>query len=395
MIDMSVSSTVCAIVPTYNRAAMLKECLDSILALSVPFREIIVVSDGSTDDTESVVKSYGDRVMYLYKENGGKSSALNAALARCASDYVWICDDDDLAAPGNGLMALKTALDDDPALDFAFGKYLSFRDGGGTREFREAGDYSFADEPHVKIRFLEGMFTHLGTMLVRRLAYIKAGAFHEHMIRAQDYDMVIRITRSGKSVYIPQIIFFFRMHDGIKGAVADRFMAAMWVVKQREYDQKIFSRVWNEYALEEFTPAFALQWGDMPARRAALLQRALVFATRHMWDYTLIDFRTIACMGAEPVTRQELRLAEREITRLMERNLPFGNADWIHGLRAWRRTGGYGKSIVHAACRPLAWRMRVCVMQGDVRGAFARLDALVGIMGVPGAGKRLLESLLH
>ena len=126
--------SICAIVPTYNRAAMLRSCIDSILAQSRPVAELIVVNDGSTDGTQSVIRAYGDRVTLLTKPNGGKASALNLALTHCSSDYVWICDDDDIAAP-DGVRPLAEILDAHPLFDLALGGYAAFRDESGKRIF--------------------------------------------------------------------------------------------------------------------------------------------------------------------------------------------------------------------------------------------------------------------
>ena len=86
--------TVSVIVPTFNRARYLPECLESLLAQTFPPTQIVVVNDGSTDDTASAVKPYLDRIEYIEKENGGKSSALNLVLPNIRNDYVWIFDDD-------------------------------------------------------------------------------------------------------------------------------------------------------------------------------------------------------------------------------------------------------------------------------------------------------------
>ena len=93
--------TVSIIVPTFNRARYLPECLDSLLAQTFPATEIIDVNDSSTDDTARVIRPYLDRITYVEKENGGKSTALNLVLPGIQSDYLWIFDDDDVALPAS------------------------------------------------------------------------------------------------------------------------------------------------------------------------------------------------------------------------------------------------------------------------------------------------------
>src|ERR1035437_4414559 len=101
---------VCVIVPTFNRSQYLGEAIDSILNQTRPPAEIIVVDDGSTDKTSDVAKSYGDRIKYVWKENGGKPAAINLALRLAQADYVIIADDDDIMFP-SGLGHLLAPLE--------------------------------------------------------------------------------------------------------------------------------------------------------------------------------------------------------------------------------------------------------------------------------------------
>ena len=90
---------VSVLMATYNRGPMLEESLESVLAQTHQPCEIIVIDDGSTDDTPSRIASYGDQIRSIRLANGGKSRALNAAMPRVSGDFVWIFDDDDVALP--------------------------------------------------------------------------------------------------------------------------------------------------------------------------------------------------------------------------------------------------------------------------------------------------------
>jgi len=90
---------VSVIIPTYNRPRWLPETIESVLNQTYPYMEIIVVNDGSTDNTEGVLEPYMDRIEYIYKENGGPGSAANAGIMAATSEYIARLDDDDLFLP--------------------------------------------------------------------------------------------------------------------------------------------------------------------------------------------------------------------------------------------------------------------------------------------------------
>ncbi|MBU1710567.1 MAG: glycosyltransferase, partial [Proteobacteria bacterium] len=83
------------IIPTYNRSAFLQEAIDSVLAQSYSPYEIIVVDDGSADDTPEVVKAYESKVRYIRRENSGPAAARNTGIKAARSDYIAFLDDDD------------------------------------------------------------------------------------------------------------------------------------------------------------------------------------------------------------------------------------------------------------------------------------------------------------
>ena len=93
------NSLVSVIVPCYRQAHFLRTAIDSALAQSYPHVEIIVVNDGSDDDTEKVAKTYGNRIQYLWRTNGGLSAARNTGIAHAKGAYFKFLDADDHLAP--------------------------------------------------------------------------------------------------------------------------------------------------------------------------------------------------------------------------------------------------------------------------------------------------------
>ena len=87
------------IVPTYNRSTLLKEAMESVLAQTYPNWELLIIDDGSTDDTQSIVEGFGDdRIRYLFQNNQQASAARNRGLSEATGRYLCFLDDDDLLA---------------------------------------------------------------------------------------------------------------------------------------------------------------------------------------------------------------------------------------------------------------------------------------------------------
>lgn len=119
---MNETPLVTIVIPVYNGTNFMREAIDSALAQTYPNVEILVVNDGSTDDgaTERTALSYGDRIRYLAKENGGVSSALNLAVSEAKGSYISWLSHDDLYYPEKierEVVFLRRILKEEPGLD--------------------------------------------------------------------------------------------------------------------------------------------------------------------------------------------------------------------------------------------------------------------------------------
>jgi hypothetical protein len=386
-------SSISAIIPTFNRRALLVECIDSVLAAGDRIGQVIVVNDGSTDDTSAFVASaYGERVALIDKPNGGKSSALNLGLAHATSEYVWICDDDDIAA-GAGVAALAAALDANPNAGFAFGSFKIFRDLPSGRVYTPPTYWLRPGEPNFHLQFLEEMFTFQYATLVRRSVYDRVGPFREDMVRSQDHEMMIRVSRAFAAIQAPEVIFFQRAHAGQRGSAAVSFSEQHSAAKWLEFGQRMISEVRSTYALEEFTPSFAKAWPAPMARRAALVERACISASRAMWPQAIADLRDAAAASPSEATPQELQLAEAVIRNPLAWSALSRDAAAKRSLRAVWKTNGYGRAIVEACCRPLVWQSRRLLQGGDPLGAGRLGKTLLDIVSVAGSLRRVSASL--
>jgi hypothetical protein len=297
------------LMPTYNRAHFIGEALGAILAQAGTCDEILVIDDGSTDDTATVVGGFGDRVRYIRQDNAGKSVALNRAMALTDGEFVWICDDDDLLR-ADVVDRMMAAIGD--GAGFVFGRYTRFREeADGTRVDLGTGYWPDLSQGMLVRHILEDAFVMQNAALVRRASYDAVGPFDEKMLRSLDYEMFVRLALHCQPRYVDAIIFDQRKHEGARGPARALHAAAqsdkVWV----EYDRRIFERAYDAVPLGRYEAMFV---ADDPAllRRPALLQRACVSARHDMWPQAVDDLAAALEVAPEsPLQPVEIAICGR------------------------------------------------------------------------------------
>jgi glycosyltransferase involved in cell wall biosynthesis len=375
-------SRVCAIVPTFNRAALVRECLDSLLRQTRPVDEIIVVIDGSTDNTEQVLATYGERISIIRQSNSGKSAALNAGLRQCRADYVWICDDDDIAAPA-GLAPLVAALDSDYALDWVHGELLVFVESNRGREYLRPVQSVRPEEDSALIQVLEGTFPLQFAQLVRRSAYQRVGPFREDLLRSQDYEMTVRLTRHCRSKHVSDIIFHYREHQGARGPAAETHKNDERVRRWLHYEQIIFRDLRPTLGIEDIIPKFARNAQHQARQRAALLQRACIYAQKALWNETLDDLHAACSISQDPPRPEEIHLASRLLRNPFIWAPIVNNPDWTGRLKECVHSGAFGEGVVADLVRPLIYWTRIRLSAGRWGDVIAYVRFLLTVLGAP------------
>jgi GT2 family glycosyltransferase len=378
-----VGKTVCAIVPTFNRASFVPECLDSLLLQTRPVDQIIVVNDGSTDKTEDVLRSYGDRIRVLRQENGGKSAALNTALAVCENDYVWICDDDDIAEP-DACAALAGALDADDRVGFAYGWFRRFRDINGTREILPMSYWPKDHETAFFLELLERCFIFQFCSMIRRSVYRDVGPFDTHLLRSEDYEMIVRVARRYKGTYVDKPLFLQRIHAGIRGTAPDRFSAEASAAKWLSYDRVIFDRMRNEWPLEELMPPFARSLPEGERQRASVLERACISGRHAMWNECIADLERARDLSpTSPVSQAERAIVGRTLSEPETIRYLIEDRSLSLRLQSLLKNSTFGRSIADAFAAPLFWQIKTCAKERQLSALWSRFRFLISLLGMP------------
>lgn len=381
-------TSISVIVPTYTRAGLLKEALISILGQTRPVDEIIVVDDGSSDNTRDVVKSLPGPITYVHQENGGKPRALNNAMSRAKGDAIWICDDDDLLVP-TACEALAVGLENSGA-DVAFASFDRFRDdpATGERTFIGRGYWPDLASGAVVRHVLEDFFIFHNAMLVRREAYDRAGPFSEKMLRSEDYDMLVRLAVAGPFEFVDATVFHYRMHEAARGTASQRFCASDHSAKAIEFDQLVFRQ--HMAKLDAPTLARLYEADDEGlALRAAHLQRAVIFARRVMWDDAIAELSAAASMpglrgGLYPL---EAQICGRALNGKYGIDALIASDETIAALAGIGREEGSkdaratGRAILEAIIQGGRWRVRETLAAGNIGRARALTRAFGRIAG--------------
>jgi glycosyltransferase involved in cell wall biosynthesis len=194
----SSSFRVSVIVPTYNSAAYIGRALESVLKQNRSADEIIVVDDGSTDQTGEIVRRYGDSVRYIRQENAGVSAARNTGIQAAQHDWIAFLDADDEWLDQH-LALLLDLLERHRHLVWATGNFMRCQCRRHKRQPDIATDKADAVlkgreyMPNYFHAFLHHLSGHTITMLIKRTALEEAGLFRVGLPRLNDYDMWFRL----------------------------------------------------------------------------------------------------------------------------------------------------------------------------------------------------------
>ncbi len=196
------------VIPTYRHRDFILATLDSVFAQTMTDLEVIVVNDGSPDDTRDLLVPLvrEGRVQYVEQPNEGQSRARNAGLARTRGHYVALLDDDDLW-PKDKLEWQARFLDEHPDVGAV---------GGTLQVFDERSTLRWEGKFHPAITFeslfLENPFRTPGQTLIRRDLLARLGGMNTSIWGADDWDLWFRIAKISKIVMLDRLSLYYRQH---------------------------------------------------------------------------------------------------------------------------------------------------------------------------------------
>lgn len=206
---------VSVIIPVYNGANYMEEAIDSVLAQTYSNIEIVVVNDGSVDNTHEIAKSYGSKISYFKKGNGGVATALNMAIDKSNGEYISWLSHDDMYYPEkiekqiNRLSQLKK---DERKKTVLYSNFCLMKEDSDvfyTKEFHHLHKPDKLSYPLYPV--LNGL-VHGCTLLVSKQRYKEFGGFDEKLIVTQDYDLWGRMFPSSNLIFMSDSLIKSRVH---------------------------------------------------------------------------------------------------------------------------------------------------------------------------------------
>jgi glycosyltransferase involved in cell wall biosynthesis len=246
------SPLITVIIPTYNSANFVLEAVQSVLDQTYRRFEVIVVDDGSTDDTGVVLHRFRNLIRYLYQENQGPSAARNAGIRAARGEYICFLDADDLWVPEKLELQLKF-LEEYPRVGLVFSDEvdLSVQESAhasilGRKQF-------YSDLVHQRplqsafSKLLVENFVLTSTVMARKTCFAEAGLFDESLRVVEDRDLWLRIAAYVPIGCLPLMVGKRREHENN-------------ISTNSELNLRSRIKVWNKarYRFPTFTPAQVL-----------------------------------------------------------------------------------------------------------------------------------------
>ncbi len=217
------------LLPTFNRGHLLPFAVESVVQQTYANWELLIWNDGSSDETEAILRSFTDpRIRYFSEPNYGKPYALNRALYYSNGDLIAFLDDDDQWLPGK--LALQVSfLNENPKVDLTFGNYRNVdkatdrEEDGFAQSAAGLASLQTASAPlnfkQITGGWLENVamdnFIAMDTVILRRSLLDEIGSFNESLQRAEDFEFWWRAGLAGASIaYTDEVLLVRNKYPG-------------------------------------------------------------------------------------------------------------------------------------------------------------------------------------
>lgn len=234
-----IKKTISVIIPTFNRKDTLKEAINSVFAQTLLPDEVIIVDCGSKDGTKDAVLKSSQKITFIETKISGASAQRNTGISHAKGDFIAFLDDDDIWHP----QKLKIQMDffeTHPEIAMTSSEIVRIEDNIIIKK----PSWVFGDL-YLKL-FMES-FIHTSTVIIKRDVFDKVGHFNEHYLRAEDYDLWLRISRIFSLAHTTSPLAWIRKCETrLSNDKIDLRNTAMKVLKEQYDPHKISERKYEK-----------------------------------------------------------------------------------------------------------------------------------------------------
>ena len=330
---------VSVIVPTHNSAAFIAAALDSVLAQTFTDYEIIVVDDGSTDDTGEVLRRFDGRIISHRQQNQGASAARNAGIRSARGELVCLLDADDLWRPEK-LSRQVAVMAAEPSVGLLFADAKE-AEGATVQKASILKTMKFGPDalsqiplPDAFRKLLIENFIPTSTVMIRAACFATSGLFDEDLPNAEDRDMWLRMAAHFEIGCVPDVLATKRSHGAnisTRTQLALESRVKVWTQSRRRFPSLAPASVYDALLADAYQQLGYILLTNADARGArrcgmASLRCALrhVIATRSPFDYRW--FLSLALVPLTFVSLPVVRHLWQTRNRLLRRGIDRGVA---------------------------------------------------------------------
>jgi glycosyltransferase involved in cell wall biosynthesis len=277
------------IIPTFNRGRFIAEAINSVLSQTYPNIELIVVDDGSTDETPAIIASIKDsRLHYVRQENRGRSNARNHALSLAKGKFITFLDSDDMYLPGK-IDIQVDYLSRHPETGMVYTSALCINDAGETLPHKYIA--SVSGMIYNQIAFFQPVTITLPTVMTYKSVLDAVGVFDESMHRFEDTDMWRRIAKTYRIDAMPDFTCLLRTHDdnSLLNQKPEQIVAALAYYSSKiNRDDKDISKEVRRRGLARLYRYYAAAMLSAPAPFPAFGKQLMQTAIEYDWQSVLV-----------------------------------------------------------------------------------------------------------
>lgn len=225
---------VSVIIPNYNHARFVGDAINSVLVQIYKNVEIIVVDDGSTDNSREVISEFGSQVKYIYQKNSGLSAARNTGIRASRGVFIGVLDADDMYEPAF-INTLVGSLEANPDAD---GVYCGYQFVDQENNLLPQIENRLVPSDELYATLLDGNFFVPESVFLRRYVYDQVGPFDEVLRACEDWDVWLRATKKFKIIHAPHVLTRHRILKGSMSTEPLRMLTARLAVLRKHVGEK-------------------------------------------------------------------------------------------------------------------------------------------------------------